>query len=179
MPRGEGGNSLGEVVDADGQGCHDAHAHQTRVARAVVHLLDEVRLVGVLERGDQAVDQTDQQDAGEETRHGDHTAEARAPFGREGDLRLVEELDQRDVDHHSARESEREGEQAFVRTPGQKGDGASDSGGQTGAERQQQREEYLVTLHRCSGVGFDRCPAGRPLDGDGRRVAGVCSCPQR
>ena len=49
--RREGGDTFREVVDADGQRRHHAHAHQFGVAGLFVHLLDHVGLVGVLERG--------------------------------------------------------------------------------------------------------------------------------
>ena len=74
------------------------------------------------------------EDSCEETQDGDRAAEPRAPFGGEGDVGLLEELDERDVDHHAAGESEREGEQPFVGPLGQEGDGASDSGCETGSE---------------------------------------------
>ena len=108
-----------------------------RVAGLVVHLLDHVGLVRILERGDQPVDDADQEDAGEETRHGDRRARADAPFGREREVRLLEQFDERDVDHHAARETERERQQPLVGAACEKGDGAADACRQTGSERQQ------------------------------------------
>ena len=66
---------------------------------------------------------------------------------------LLEELDERDVDHHAAGESEREGEQTLVGSFGEEGDGASDSGCETGSEGQQQGCEYVVFFHRVSNCG--------------------------
>ena len=70
----------------------------------------------------------------------------RAPLLRKSYLRLLEQLDERDVDHHAARQSERERQQPLVGAAGEKGDRAADAGGQTGSERQQQRDEDIV-LH--------------------------------
>lgn len=125
--RSEGGDAFGEVVDADGQRRHHAHAHQTGIVRLMVHLLDSVCFVGVLDRGDQPVDDADQQNAREETRHGDDHARVCAPFGREGRVCLLEQLDERDVDHHAAREAQRERKQPFVGAFGEEGDRAADA----------------------------------------------------
>ena len=66
----EGGDSLGEVVDADSQCGHDAHAHQFAVAGAALHLLGPVGFVRILGRGHQTVDHPDQQHAAEEGQRG-------------------------------------------------------------------------------------------------------------
>ena len=55
--------------------------------------------------------------------------------------RLREKLGERDIDHHSARQPQHEGQQPLVGGTGEEGDGAADSGSQTGAQRQQQRYE--------------------------------------
>ena len=133
-------------MDADGQRRHHAHAHQFGVAGLFVHLLDHVGLVGILERGNQPVDDADEQDAREEADHGDDYPRMRAPLLRKSYLRLLEQLDERDVDHHAARQSERERQQPLVGAAGEKGDRAADAGGQTCSERQQQRDEDIV-LH--------------------------------
>ena len=145
--RREGGDAFREVVDADGQRRHHAHAHQFRVAGLMVHLLDAVGFVGVLERGNQPVDNADQQDAREETRHGDDRARMSAPFGREGRIRLLEQLHERDVNHHAARQAQRERQQSLVGAFGEEGDGAADARCEARAERQQQGNKYVVFFH--------------------------------
>ena len=140
--RHEGGDPLGEVVDTDDQSGHQPHAHQLTVTGAAVHLLDRVHLVRILERGHQPVDDADQQDAAEKA--GDRRRDAcrGAPLGREQRLRFGEQLDERDVDHHAGRKTQRKREETYVGAVREKRDGAADTGRETGQQRQQQRKGY-------------------------------------
>ena len=113
----------------------------------MVHLFDAVGFVGVFDRGHQPVDDADQQDAGEEARHGDNRAEMRSPLRREGGVGLLEQFDERDVDHHAARQSQRERQQPFVGSFGEECDGASDARRKTCAERQQQGDQDIGFFH--------------------------------
>ena len=149
-------------MDADGQRRHHAHAHQTGIVRLMVHLLDSVCFVGILDRGDQPVDDADQQNAREETRHGDDHARVCAPFGREGRVCLLEQLDERDVDHHAAREAQRERKQPFVGAFGEEGDRAADARGEARAECQQQGDEDIVFFHTNRFRLFGKYAANRP-----------------
>ena len=145
--RGKRGDTFRKIVYADCQCGHYAHAHELRVAGLLVHLLDHVCLVGVFERGDEPVDDADEQYPGEEAGDGDDNPRLCAPFVREGGVRLLEQLDERYVDHHAARQAQRERQQPLVGAAGKESDGAADAGGQSGAQRQQQGYEDIV-FHR-------------------------------
>ena len=104
----------------------------------------------------------DQQNAREETRHGDDHARVCAPFGREGRVCLLEQLDERDVDHHAAREAQRERKQPFVGAFSEEGDRAADARGEARAECQQQGDEDIVFFHTNRFRLFGKYAANRP-----------------
>ena len=146
---GEGGDALGEVMDGDGERSENPHAHQPRMTRPPVHLLDAVGLVGILDRGHEPVDDADQEDAPEERDDAENHADPLAPRGRERLAGLAEQLDERHVNHHAARQTQRKGEQTLVGPPGQKRHGAADARSQAGSEREQKRNEKLRIHTNC------------------------------
>ena len=101
----------------------------------------------IFNRRHEPVDDTDQQHAGE--KGNDRKKMPHTPIPNLGKRLqgLHEQLDERNVNHHPARKPERKREQPFIGVLSKKGDGAADAGRQTGAERQQKRDDQML-FHR-------------------------------
>ncbi len=144
---GEGRQPLGEVVDGDGQGGEGPHAQQLALALGrlgPLQILDPLQLVGVLDVGDELVDEGDEGNAAEKGDDGEPVARLHPVGGDEGGLGLDEDLDQGDVDHHTGGKAEGEGEELGVGLFREKGNGAADAGRKSGEEGQAKGEEDIV-----------------------------------
>ena len=77
---------------------------------------------------------------------------------------LLEQFDERNVDHHAARQSQRERKQSLVGTVSEKGYCAADTGCQAGAEGEHQGYKKSVShLEYCFSVGLCKDSASRKL----------------
>lgn len=152
----KGGQPLREVVDADGHGRQHPCPLEPdeivfRVLRqgrtAHVHLLDGVHLVRILVTGHQFVDDRYQQRPREERSHSVPACKHLCGLRGQHFIRLAEYLDERDIDHHPGGKAQRHGQKPRVRPSGEECDGRPHTGGQTGEERQTEREQDIAVVN--------------------------------
>ena len=78
--------------------------------------------------GDEAVDDADQQHAGEEGKRGEAMRSTRVMKGGEGALRLHKDFDQRNIDHCTPRKGEAESQQTGAGFPRKDNEEAANDG---------------------------------------------------
>ena len=141
----KGGQSLGKVMDGDGQGGHHPHAHQLGCVAGV--RFQRLDLMGIFLGGNALVNESDQEHPAEK---GDDRAPA-APFlpqfRLERILGLGKNLDHGDINHDASGKAQADGQEFFVGMVGQKCDAASNPSAQPGQEGEKKSVENRV-IHR-------------------------------
>ena len=120
--------------------------------------------VRVLDRRHQPVDDADQQYAAEKGQGRNTHPGLGSVDGSDSLPCLLEQFDERNVDHHAARQSQRERKQSLVGTVSEKGYCAADTGCQAGAKGEHQGYKKSVShLEYCFSVGLCKDSASRKL----------------
>ncbi|OGS25299.1 MAG: hypothetical protein A3J70_10095 [Elusimicrobia bacterium RIFCSPHIGHO2_02_FULL_61_10] len=157
----EGGQALGQIVYADGQGGEQAHAHQLAVVEMLVRaghagrgvlvqlglgrhmrlrvvqgrfLGLAVDLVRVLSGGDEVVYDADEQDAAEESAGVHPVPHGVAVSRHQRGRALVEDLYEGNVEHDPGREAGGDREKTVIRLLRRESDKAAYARGQAGEE---------------------------------------------
>jgi hypothetical protein len=152
----EGREALGKVVHADGKRGDQADALETFVGDEVLGIFLQVGDVRILHIGDQAVDAEDEEHTAEEADHGDPVAAPAAVHLVQHLGRFGKHLDERDVDHHARRETERGREDSLVAVAGEEGDQAADAGREAGDGREREGDPGLC-IHGLLSPERDCC----------------------
>jgi hypothetical protein len=152
------GQALGKIVDPDGQGGEETHAHKFVVMSVRCglvlrmeqrfSLLVGARLVRILLRGNQIVDQADDENTREKGRRIEprrHDVAVTRPGQRR--LALGKNLHKGNVEHDASGKSGGDGEKTVVGPLGQKSDTTTHHRAQTGEQRQHEGRQQVLVRH--------------------------------
>ena len=175
----EGGQALGKVVDADGQGSEQPHTQKTAALSRITAVQNRwptlptitaggelLQSAGCIVHRQPAIDQGHADDADEEAEHGGGITEAGPQERHQHQPRLRQDLHQRYVHHGAGGEAQRQGEEAMAGRTRAQADQAADACGEPRQQCEPQGHGTAIEGlrwqqgDRPAGTGLDHHPAG-------------------